>query len=47
MAHALGGYEFDHLISGSVVTWLRRKAQPLANEGKPWALVVSLINPHA
>ena len=46
MAHALGGYQFDNLIAGSAVTWLRRKGQPLNAEGKPWCLFVSLINPH-
>jgi len=46
MAHALGGYNFDHLIAGSAITWLRRKAEPMSAEGKPWALFVSLINPH-
>lgn len=46
MAHDLGGYEFDHLIAGSAVTWLRRKGDALAAEGKPWALFVSLVNPH-
>lgn len=46
MAHALGGYEFDHLIAGSAVTWLRRKGQAMAADGKPFALFVSLINPH-
>ncbi len=46
MAHALGGYQFDHLIAGTAVTWLRRKAQPMAADGKPFALFVSLINPH-
>lgn len=46
MAHALGGYEFDHLIAGTAVTWLRRQARALSNESKPWCLFVSLINPH-
>lgn len=46
MAHALGGYNFDHLIAGTVVTWLRRNGQDLNAQGKPWALFVSLINPH-
>jgi arylsulfatase A-like enzyme len=46
MAHALGGYEFDNLIGGSAVTWLRRKGQAMAADGKPFALFVSLINPH-
>ena len=46
IAHTLGGYEFDHLIAGSAVTWLRRHGRRLADEGKPWCLFVSLINPH-
>jgi arylsulfatase len=46
VAHTLGGYQFDHLIAGSAVTWLRRKGQPLSAEGKPWCLFVSLVNPH-
>ncbi len=46
MAHDRGGYEFDHLITGTAVTWLRRKGQPLSDAGKPWCLFVSLINPH-
>jgi len=46
IAHTLGGYEFDHLIAGSAITWLRRHGQKLNDEGKPWCLFVSLINPH-
>ena len=46
IAHTLGGYEFDHLIAGSAITWLRRVGRPLSNEGKPWSLFVSLVNPH-
>lgn len=46
VGHTLGGYQFDHLIAGSAVTWLRRNGQPLTDEGKPWALTVSLVNPH-
>jgi arylsulfatase A-like enzyme len=46
MAHALGGYQFDHLIAGSAVTWLRRRGEPLSADGKPWALFISLVNPH-
>jgi len=46
IAHTLGGYEFDHLIAGSATTWLRRHGQQLNDEGKPWCLFVSLINPH-
>ena len=46
IAHTLGGYEFDHLISGSAITWLRRNGRRLSDEGKPWCLFISLINPH-
>jgi arylsulfatase A-like enzyme len=46
IAHTLGGYEFDHLIAGSAVSWLRRVGRPLSNQGKPWSLFVSLVNPH-
>ncbi len=42
----LGGYEFDGLIGQSAVTWLRRHGRPLTDEGTPWALTVSLVNPH-
>lgn len=46
VGHQLGGYQFDHLIAGSAVTWMRRHGRPLNDDGKPWALVVSLVNPH-
>ncbi|MFO0795845.1 MAG: sulfatase-like hydrolase/transferase [Gemmataceae bacterium] len=46
VGHDLGGYEFDHLIGGSAITWLRRKGRPLSDAGKPWSLFVSLVNPH-
>ncbi|HYX48067.1 MAG TPA: sulfatase-like hydrolase/transferase [Sphingomicrobium sp.] len=46
VGHTLGGYEFDHLIAGSAVTWLRRRGSVLNASGKPWALTVSLVNPH-
>lgn len=46
VGHTLGGYEFDHLIAGSAITWLRRRGAALNAQGKPWALTVSLVNPH-
>jgi arylsulfatase len=46
IGHTLGGYQFDHLVAGSAITWLRRNGQSLSDEGKPWALTVSLVNPH-
>jgi arylsulfatase A-like enzyme len=46
IGHTLGGYEFDHVIAGSAITWMRRVGKPLASQGKPWSLFVSLVNPH-
>ncbi len=46
VGHTLGGYQFDHLIAGSAMTWLRRNGRQLNDEGKPWCLFVSLVNPH-
>lgn len=46
LTHALGGYNYDNMIAGSAVSWLRNTGRPLADEGKPWALFVSLVNPH-
>jgi arylsulfatase A-like enzyme len=46
IGHTLGGYEFDHVITGSAISWLRRVGRPLSNEGKPWSLFMSLVNPH-
>jgi arylsulfatase len=46
IGHTLGGYSFDHLIGGSAITWMRRKGRPLNDDSKPWALFVSLVNPH-
>lgn len=46
LTHTLGGYKHDHMISGSAVSWLRDRGRPLADEGRPWSLFVSLVNPH-
>jgi len=46
VGHTLGGYSFDQLIAGSAISWLRRVGRPLSDDGKPWALTVSLVNPH-
>ena len=45
-AHTLGGYKNDESITASAVSWLREKGQSLNSENNPWALCVSLINPH-
>jgi arylsulfatase A-like enzyme len=46
VAHTQGGHHFDHLIAGSATTWMRRRGQALNDEGKPWAMFVSVVNPH-
>ncbi len=46
VAHALGGFNADHIIAGNTVSWLRTQGSTLAQQGSPWGLVVSLINPH-
>ncbi len=46
VGHTLGGYRYDNVIGGTAVSWLRNKGRPLADEKKPWALFVSLVNPH-
>lgn len=46
LVHTLGGYKHDHMIAGSAISWMRDKGRPLNDEGKPWSLFVSLVNPH-
>ncbi|MCX2713024.1 sulfatase-like hydrolase/transferase [Mycolicibacterium sp. J2] len=46
LTHTLGGYHYDNMIGGSAVSWLRDQGRSLADENKPWALFVSLVNPH-
>jgi arylsulfatase len=46
VGHTLGGYTFDHIIAGSAVSWLRRVGRKLQDGEAPWALTVSLVNPH-
>jgi arylsulfatase len=46
IGHTLGGYTYDPLIAAGAVAWLRRKGRPLTEEGRPWSLFVSLVNPH-
>lgn len=46
IGHTLGGYSFDHITAGSAINWLRTKGRPLADEGKPWCMYVSFVNPH-
>ena len=37
VGHDLGGYEFDHLIGGSAITWLRRRGGPSRTWASPGA----------
>ncbi len=46
VGHQHGGHEFDGLIGQSAITWLRRRGRPLNDDDRPWALTVSLVNPH-
>ncbi|MBL8675739.1 MAG: sulfatase-like hydrolase/transferase [Rhodospirillales bacterium] len=46
IGHTLGGYSFDHLTTASAINWLRTKGRPMADEGKPWCMYMSLVNPH-
>lgn len=46
IGHTLGGYSFDHITAGSAINWLRTKGRPLADDGKPWCMFVSFVNPH-
>ena len=46
VGHTLGGYSFDNIIGASAIAWLRRVGRPLSDDSKPWALTVSLVNPH-
>ncbi|MBN8929575.1 MAG: sulfatase-like hydrolase/transferase [Rhodospirillales bacterium] len=46
IGHTLGGYSFDQIIAGSAVNWLRTKGRPLADDGQPWCMVASFVNPH-
>lgn len=46
LAHSLGGYKHDHMIAGSAISWMRERGVQLNADGKPWSLIVSLVNPH-
>ncbi len=46
IGHTLGGYSFDHVTAASGINWLRTKGRPLQDEGKPWCMFMSFVNPH-
>ncbi len=45
-AHDHGGHHVDQQIASGATSWLRSKGRQLNAEDKPWALFVSLVNPH-
>lgn len=40
------GYDTDTYSAAAAVRWLRRNAQKLNGQGKPWFLVISFVSPH-
>ena len=46
IGHTLGGYSYDHITAGSAINWLRTRGRPLSDDGKPWCMFVSFVNPH-
>jgi arylsulfatase A-like enzyme len=46
IAHTLGGYLHDGIISEMGVSWLRGRGTELAAQRQPWFLAVNLVNPH-
>jgi arylsulfatase A-like enzyme len=46
IGHTLGGYSYDNITAGSAINWLRTKGRTLSDDGKPWGLFISFVNPH-
>jgi arylsulfatase len=46
LTHTLGGYKHDQMIASSAISWLRDRGRTLHDDGNPWSLFVSLVNPH-
>jgi arylsulfatase A-like enzyme len=44
--HPDQGYHTDEYTVGEAARWLRTNAVDLNRQGKPWLLVVSMVNPH-
>jgi arylsulfatase len=42
----LFGYYTDQFVTATSQAWLRRKGKSLNNDGQPWFLALSLVNPH-
>ncbi len=46
VGNTLGGYHTDELVTATAEGWLRRKGKALNQDGKPWFMTLSLVNPH-
>jgi arylsulfatase len=46
VGNTLGGYHTDQFVTATAQTWLRRKGKNLNDEGRPWFMTLSLVNPH-
>jgi arylsulfatase len=42
----LFGYFTDQFVTATAQAWLRRKGKTLNEEGRPWFMTLSLVNPH-
>ncbi|MCK5656430.1 MAG: sulfatase-like hydrolase/transferase [Deltaproteobacteria bacterium] len=42
----LFGYYTDQFVTATSQAWLRRKGKSLNDEGQPWFMTLSLVNPH-
>ena len=42
----LFGYYTDQFVTATSQAWLRRKGKTLNDEGQPWFMTLSLVNPH-
>ncbi|MBW1866053.1 MAG: sulfatase-like hydrolase/transferase, partial [Deltaproteobacteria bacterium] len=42
----LFGYYTDQFVTATSQAWLRRKGKTLNEEGQPWFMTLSLVNPH-
>jgi arylsulfatase len=42
----LFGYYTDQFVTATAQAWLRRRGKALNDEGRPWFMTLSLVNPH-
>ncbi len=46
VGNTMGGYHTDQMVTATAEAWLRRKGKALNQEGQPWFMTLSLVNPH-